>query len=96
MTTALGAYASRTIVGEWGAPMTTGTNYADTSDGDAYRAYVSAVSNVMHDQTMGSCYWPGLRTADSYSMTTLNTNSMSLTVTSTSGLARLHWAWNVP
>jgi hypothetical protein len=98
MTKALGPYASRTLVGEWGGPMTTGTDYANTADGDAYRSYVIAVSDVMHQAGMGSCYWPGLRNADSYSMTRLSTNGspLTLTVTNASGLARLHWAWNVP
>jgi len=98
MKSALGPYAARTLVGEWGAPMTTGTDYTNTADGDAYRSYVIAVSNVMHDAGMGSCYWPGLRNADSYSMTRLSTGGspLTLTVTNASGLARLHWAWNVP
>jgi hypothetical protein len=98
MKSALGPYASRTLVGEWGAPMTTGIDYTNMSDGDAYRSYVLAVSNLMRDNGMGSCYWPGLRNNDSYSMTTLNSKASpwSLTVNSASGLGRLHWAWKVP
>lgn len=97
MTSALGSYSARTIVGEWGAPMTTGADYSVNTDGDAYRSYVRAVSDVMHTNAMGSCYWPGLRNADSYSMTTLNTsgNSLTLTVTNASGLDRVHWAWQL-
>lgn len=97
MTTALGSYSARTIVGEWGAPMTTGTDYSINTDGDAYRSYVRAVSDVMHNNAMGSCYWPGLRNGDSYSMTTLNTggNTLTLSVTNTSGLDRVHWAWQM-
>jgi hypothetical protein len=98
MTSALGSHAARTIVGEWGGPMTTGIDYNVMMDGDAYRSYVVAVSNVMHDAGMGSCYWPGLRNGDSYSMTKLSTGGspLTLTVNSASGLARLHWAWRVP
>jgi len=97
MTTALGSYSARTIVGEWGGPMTTGTDYSVNADGDAYRSYVRAVADVMHDNAMGSCYWPGLRNGDSYSMTTLNTggSSLTLSVTNTSGLDRVHWAWQM-
>jgi endoglucanase len=97
MKSALGSYSARTLVGEWGAPMTTGTDYSVNADGDTFRSYVRAVSDVMHDNAMGSCYWPGLRNADSYSMTTLNTSgsSLTLTVNSTSGLDRLHWAWQL-
>jgi hypothetical protein len=97
MTSALGPYASRTLVGEWGAPMTTGTDYGVMTDGNTDRSYVLAVSNVMHDAGMGSCYWPGLRNGDSYSMTKLNSGSpLTLTVNSASGLTRLHWAWRLP
>ena len=98
MTSALGPYASRTIVGEWGGPMTTGIDYTVTTDGDAYRSYLVAVSNVMHDTGMGSCYWPGLRNGDSYSMTKLSSGSgpLTLTVNSASGLGRVHWAWREP
>ena len=97
MTTALGSYAARTIVGEWGAPMTTGTDYNVNTDGDAFRSYVRAVSDVMHNAGMGSCYWPGLRNGDSYSMTTLSSGStpLTLTVTNASGLGRLQWAWQM-
>jgi hypothetical protein len=98
MTSALGTHAARTLVGEWGAPMTTGTDYGVTTDGEAYRSYVLAVSNVMHDSGMGSCYWPGLRNGDSYSMTRLSSGGppLTLTVANASGLARLHWAWQMP
>ena len=97
MTTALGSYSARTIVGEWGGPMTTGTDYSVNADGDAFRSYVRAVSDVMHNAGMGSCYWPGLRNADSYSMTTLSTGGspLTLTVTNASGLGRVQWAWQM-
>ena len=97
MTTALGSYSARTLVGEWGAPMTTGDDYSVNTDGDAFRSYVRAVSDVMHNAGMGSCYWPGLRNDDSYSMTTLSTGGspLTLTVTNASGLGRLQWAWQL-
>ncbi len=97
MTSALGSYSARTLVGEWGAPMTTGTDYGVSTDGDVFRSYVRAVSDIMHDAGMGSCYWPGLRNGDSYSMTTLSTGGspLSLTVNNTSGLGRLQWAWQL-
>ncbi len=97
MNAALGSYSARTIVGEWGAPMTDGSDYSNTNTtGDAFRSYVRAVSDVTHNGGMGSCYWPGLRNGDSYSMTTLRTGSpLTLSVNSTSGLDRLHWAWGI-
>jgi endoglucanase len=97
MTTAFGSYAARTLVGEWGAPMTTGADYSVNADGDAFRSYVRAVADVMYNGGMGSCYWPGLRNGDSYSMTTLSTSGspLTLTVTNASGLDRVHWAWQL-
>jgi hypothetical protein len=96
MTSSLASYAGRTIVGEWGAPMTTDTDYNDNADGDAFRSFVRAVSDVMHGAGVGSCYWPGLRNGDSYSLTRLNAGTpLALSVTNTSGLARLHWAWKL-
>jgi hypothetical protein len=97
MTTALGGYAGRTLVGEWGVPMTTGIDYSLNADGNVYRSYVRAVADVMRSDGMGSCYWPGLRNGDSYSMTTLSTGSspLTLTVTNVSGLDRVHWAWQL-
>jgi hypothetical protein len=96
MTSSLGNYAGRTLVGEWGAPMTTGTDYGANTDGDAFRSFVRAVSDVMHGAGVGSCYWPGLRTGDSYSMTRLGSGTpLTLSVTNMSGLDRLRWAWRL-
>lgn len=77
--------------------MTDGSDYSNTNtNGDAFRSYVRAVSDVMHNSGMGSCYWPGLRNGDSYSMTTLQTGStLTLSVNNASGLDRLHWAWGI-
>jgi hypothetical protein len=80
-----------------GHPMTTGTDYSVNADGDGFRSYVQAVADVMHNDSMGSCYWSGLRNGDSYSMTTLGTGGspLTLTVTNPSGLDRVHWAWRL-
>jgi hypothetical protein len=95
--TGLSSYASRTVVTEWGAPMTTGTNYAVTTDGNADIAYMNGAPNQMRSAKVGSCYWPGLRIGDSWSATTLNGTgtNLSLSVTNASGLARIHWAWGL-
>ena len=94
---AVGNYASRTIATEWGAPMTTGTNYAVTTDGDLDISYMNGVPDQLRSAKMGSCYWPGLRIGDSWSVTTLNGTgtNLSLTVTNSSGLDRIHWAWGL-
>jgi hypothetical protein len=43
---------------------------------------------------MGIVYWPGLRTGDAYSMTTLVSDG-HLSVNSQSGLAQLQWGWGL-
>ncbi|HEX4337363.1 MAG TPA: cellulase family glycosylhydrolase [Polyangiaceae bacterium] len=94
----LGSYASRTIVGEWGDTMNTGTNYdATMTDEDNALSYVATLSNIMRKNAMGSSYWPGLRNGDGYSMTKLGTSGSTLTlsVVNAPGLARLHAAWGL-
>ena len=95
----LGSYGARTIVGEWGDVMNDGSNYdVDAGDGSNQLSYVTTMSDFLHGAGMGSCYWPGLRDGDSYSMTTLATagTTLTLSIVNTSGLDRLHWAWNLP
>jgi hypothetical protein len=97
MKTNLGSYASRTIATEWGSPMTTGTNYDVTTDGDLYISYMNGVPDQLRSSGMGSCFWPGLRIGDSWSITTLKGTgtNLSLSVTNASGLDRIHWAWGL-
>jgi endoglucanase len=96
--TNLGAYASRTIVSEWGAPMTMGADYSGAGDGDHNASFITALSTYLHDNGIGSCYWPVLRTADPWSLTTLNGSgtNLSLTVTNASGLTRVRAAFGLP
>jgi endoglucanase len=94
--TNLGAFGARTIVTEWGAPMTRGADYSVPGEGNNNGSFVTAMSQYLHDNQMGSCYWPVLRTADTWSLTTIaatGTNP-SLTVTNASGLARITAAFN--
>jgi endoglucanase len=93
----VGTYSSRTIATEWGSPMTTGTNYDVTTDGDSYISYMNGVPDQLRAFDMGSCFWPGLRIGDSWSITTLQGTgtNLSLSVTNASGLERIHWAWGL-
>jgi hypothetical protein len=95
--TAVGAYANRTVVSEYGAPMTSGTDYGGAVSGNAFVAYMQGVTSQIKTSGMGSCYWPGLRNGDWYSMTTLKGTgtALSLTVNSTSGLALVQSAWGM-
>jgi hypothetical protein len=89
--TYLGSYSSRTIVTEWGAPMTTGIDYSGAGEGNNNGSFISAISTYLHDNKIGSCYWPVLRTGDSWSLSTLSGSgtNLSLTITNASGLARV-------
>jgi hypothetical protein len=91
----IGSCASRTVVDEWGAPMTTGLNYNGAINNNYFIAYVQADSDTLRSLGIGSVYWPGLRTGDSYSMTTLGGSGTDLTLSTNnaSGLSRLRWAW---
>ncbi|WP_433019863.1 ricin-type beta-trefoil lectin domain protein [Kribbella sp. CA-294648] len=89
----IGEYGWRTIIDEAGSPMTIGLNYGN-HEGNVSTAYFGALTQVAREQGMGVVYWPGLRTGDSYSLTTL-VGTSDLTVNSASGLAQLHWGWGL-
>ena len=99
----VGAYASRTVATEWGAPMSPGSKngvHYDTIDysrsgGNYFNAYLRGISSELRTLGMGSVYWPGLRDGDWYSMTTRTGSGadIRLSVPNQSGLARLQYAW---
>jgi hypothetical protein len=93
----IGSCASRTVLDEWGAPMTTGLNYNGSINGNAFIAYMQADADTVRSLGMGSVYWPGLRTGDTYSLQTLGGSGTNLTLstTNTSGVSRLQWAWGL-
>ena len=95
--TAVGAYANRTVVSEYGAPMTNGLDYSGAVNGTAFIAYMQSVTSQIRASGMGSCYWPGLRNGDWYSITTLKGtgSNLSLTVNNASGLALIQSAWGM-
>jgi hypothetical protein len=94
---AVGTYANRTVVSEYGAPMTNGTDYSGAVGSNAFVAYMQAVTSQIRASGMGSCYWPGLRNNDWYSITTLKGtgSSLSLTVNNASGLRLIQSAWGM-
>jgi hypothetical protein len=89
----IGSYGWRTIIDEAGSPMTIGLNYGN-HEGNVYTAYLGALTQVAREQQMGIVYWPGLRTGDSYSMTT-QVGPNDLQVNSQSGRDQLWWGWGL-
>ncbi len=89
----IGEYGWRTVVCEAGSPMTTGLNYGN-HEGDVYTSYLGALTEVARDQGIGLVYWPGLRTNDAYTLTTM-VGDGDLEVTNESGLAQIQWGWGL-
>ena len=84
-------YPSRTIMTEFGSPMTTGDNYLAGPGTNRDIAYLQGITNQLRSSGIGGVYWPGLRIGDSYSLLTLS--GTTLTVNDASGLSRLQYAW---
>ncbi|NUR03389.1 MAG: cellulase family glycosylhydrolase, partial [Streptomyces sp.] len=91
----IGGCASRTVLDEFGAPMTTGLNYDDSTATDNFIAYIRADTDTLRSLGMGSVYWPGLRTGDTYSLQTLGGSGTNLTLTTTdiTGVDRVEYGW---
>lgn len=102
--TRLGNCASRAVMTEYGAPMSTGLNYANAGSTDNFVRYIRAITQVMRDNQMGGTYWPALggkRTNgagyDWYSMFSLSGSgtNLNLTVRNSSGHDRIRYGWGL-
>jgi hypothetical protein len=93
----IGDCASRTVLDEFGATMTSGLDYNGSINGSNEIAYIQSATDTVRELGLGSVYWPGLRDGDTYSLTTLQGSGtdLSLQVTNASGLDRLHLAWGL-
>jgi hypothetical protein len=87
----IGSYTSRTIIDEFGAPMTTGINYLANHNNGLYQAFMAAVTDMARSDGMGLVYWPGLKTGDSYSMESHHGSGLSNT--NSSGVTQLRWGY---
>ena len=93
----VGNYASRTVLTEFGVTMNSGENFTGAIGGNEDQAYIQGFTNQVRATGMGSVYWPGIRTGDSYAMETLqgSGNSLTLSNNNASGLSRLKYGWGV-
>ncbi|PPK98139.1 cellulase (glycosyl hydrolase family 5) [Kineococcus xinjiangensis] len=104
ITTRLGNCASRAVATEFGAPMSTGLDYADAASTNNFVRHIRAMTRVMRDNGMGGSYWPavGGKPAnigyDYYSMYVMSGSgtNLNLTVRNQSGADRLRYAWGDP
>lgn len=74
--------------------MANGADYSGPGDGELDASFMTGVSTFLHDNDLGNCYWPILRTGDLWSLTTLTggETSLSLSVNNASGLTRVQSA----
>lgn len=94
----IGPYADRTLITEFGAPMTTGLDYTHgptRSAADPFLAFMQGVAARARALSIGTIYWPGLRVGDPYSLEALHGTGSHLTlrVTNASGRDRLSHSW---
>jgi hypothetical protein len=98
--------ASRAVVTEFGAPMTTGVNYDGPRDGTNNISYLYAITDTVRSLGMGSVLWTGVKETTqtvgpgpcenaSCAITSLNSSGTSLSLTSQSGLDRLQYGWGI-
>lgn len=92
----IGSYASRVVITEWGAPMTTGLDY-NTPSSNYFVAYIRGVAAEARALGLGTVYWPGLRLNDWYSLQNLNGSgtNISLSTTNASGRDQLRYSWGL-
>ena len=87
----IGSYTSRTIIDEFGAPMTTGIDYLTNHNGALYQSFFAAITDTARADSMGSVYWAGLKSGDSYSME--ERSGTGLVSNNSSGVTQLRWGW---
>lgn len=87
----LGSYAGRTVMTEFGGPMTTGINYLTNHDNGQYQSFVAAVTDTARSDGFGTVYWAGLKTGDNYSME--HHNGSGLSNNNSSGVTQIRWGW---
>jgi endoglucanase len=87
------AYPDRTVVTEFGIPMTSGKDYLGAPGQDREIAYFQGMTNGVRSRSLGCVYWPGLREGDGYSLLMLS--GTTVTNNNASGLSRLQYAWGL-
>jgi hypothetical protein len=92
----VGSYASRVVITEWGAEMTTGLNYNSPST-NYFVAFIRGVAAESRALGLGTVYWPGIRVNDTYRLQNLNGTgtNLSLSTTNASGRDQLRYSWGL-
>lgn len=87
----IGSYGNRTIVDEFGAPMTTRIDHLADYDGALYQSYFATLTDRARTSGIGTVYWAGLKTGDNYSLKARNGSGLSNN--NSSGVAQVRWGW---
>ncbi len=93
----VGAYSSRTVATEWGAPLSGGVDYSGPIGTNVNIAFMTGVPNQFRAYPMGSCLWAGLEGTNGIGLTKMSGtgSTLTLTVTNASALARLQYSWGL-
>lgn len=97
----LAGCTGRVVYEEFGVPMNSALDFNSdptggmSSSNQNYVNFLRSTTEFIRTNQMGSIYWPGLRTGDSYSLTNLagSGTNLSLNVINQSGLDRLRYSW---
>ena len=87
----IGSYMSRTIIDEFGGPMTTGIDYLTNHNNGLVQSYFAAITDTARSNSMGTVVWAGLKTGDSYSMEYHNGSGLSNN--NSSAVTQVRWGW---
>jgi endoglucanase len=96
----LGSGTSRTLVGEFGTGVA-GVDFSTGVESDAGKSFVVGFTNAIHDNKMGSCWWPGLwavpGNTSSWGLLKMNGSADNITysINSQTALDRIWHGWGL-
>lgn len=93
----IAGFESRTIVGEFGTTLNSGVNFNGPRDGSNPVSYMYAVTDTIRESGLGTVFWPGFRTNDTWNMLTFTGTGSTADpyiahVVNQSAYDRLQWA----
>jgi hypothetical protein len=101
--TRVGKFAARTVFTEYGTFMTTGLNFDTAKSAKNEVRYLRGVTDEFSALGVGAVYWPGLRSGDKYSLTSISGDapggsgaSITMDLNNRSGLDRIRHGWDRP
>lgn len=96
----IGNNQSRTLVGEWGTGIA-GTDFSTGVSGNQGKSFLVGFADAIHDNKMGSCWWPGLwaipGNTSSWGLLKMNgsENNISYSIQNQSALDQVWHSWGL-